>query len=118
MHGLSIKSHTKGVFDWEAAVSRYDYGKDILRAPATTGGRITDMAGTGWHNLNLRGTWRPTGSGAGAQVIDFGYQQDAYHLRTLVSSTADWLFSAVLPLNAEKRSPGAPLILRTLEERA
>ncbi|MFL6657247.1 MAG: TonB-dependent receptor, partial [Massilia sp.] len=101
MHGLSLKSHTKGVFDWELAASVYDYGKDILRAPtaslpaAATGGagRITDMHGTGWNNLNLRGTWRPTGSdhGDGAQVIDFGYQQDNYHLRTLVSSTADWI---------------------------
>jgi iron complex outermembrane receptor protein len=99
MHGLSLKSHTKGVFDWEVAASRYDYSKDTLRAPSTaagTAGRITDMDGTGWHNLNLRGTWRPDGQahGAGAHIVEFGYQQDDYRLRTLVSSTSDWLHGA------------------------
>jgi iron complex outermembrane receptor protein len=93
MHGVSVKSHTRGVFDWEAAASRYDYSKDILRAPSAasgSAGRITDMDGTGWHNLNLRATWRP----AGTQVIEFGYQQDDYRLRTLVSSTSDWIHGA------------------------
>ena len=104
MHGLSVKSNSMGVFDWELAASRYDYRKDILRAPTATlpassaggAGRITDMDGTGWHNVNLRGTWRPAGvgRGAGAQVIEFGYQQDDYRLRTLVSTTGDWLHGA------------------------
>lgn len=100
MHGLSVKSNTKGVFDWEVSGSLYDYSKDIMRTPtavlpaAFTGGagRITDMDGTGWNTLNLRGTWRPTGTdkGVGAHVVDFGLQQETYHLRTLVSNTADW----------------------------
>ena len=101
MHGLSLKTNTKSVFDWEFAASRYDYRRDILRAPTATlpaalsggAGRITDMDGTGWHTVSLRGTWRPAGidRGVGAHVIDFGYQQDGYRLRTLVSSTGDWI---------------------------
>ncbi len=97
MHGLSLKSHTKSVFDWEVAASVYAYRHDIQRAPTAPGeggpGRITDMHGTGWHNLNLRGVWRPDGNGHGAatHVIEFGYQHDAYRLRTLVSTTANWL---------------------------
>ncbi len=104
MHGLSVKSNTKGVFDWEVAGSLYDFSKDILRAPTATlpaafnggAGRITDMDGTGWNALSLRGTWRPTGTdkGVGAHVIDFGFQQDTYRLRTLVNSTADWINGA------------------------
>ena len=106
MHGLSVKTNTKGVFDWELAASRYDYHRDILRAPtadlpaAFAGkvaiGRITDMDGTGWHTLNLRGTWRPAGidRGVGAHVIDFGYQQDGYRSCTLVSDTSDWINGA------------------------
>ncbi|MES2017931.1 MAG: TonB-dependent receptor [Pseudomonadota bacterium] len=93
MHGLSLKSHGNAAFDWEAAASRYDYARDILRAPsAATGsaGRITDMGGTGWNNLNLRASWRPDP----AQVIEFGYQQEAYRLRTLVSNTANWISGA------------------------
>ncbi len=31
MHGLSVKSHTRGVFDWEVAASLYDYSKDEKR---------------------------------------------------------------------------------------
>lgn len=101
MQGLSLKTNTRSEFDWEAAASLYDYSKDILRAPTATlpaafeggAGRITDLNGTGWNTLSLRGTWRPAkiDRGIGAQVIEFGYQQEAYRLRTLVSSTADWI---------------------------
>ena len=97
MQGLSLKSSTRAVFDWEAALGRYDYRKDVLRAPTAVlpaafsggAGRITDLQGTGWRTLNLRGVWRPAG-----QVIEFGYQQDDYHLRSLVSSTDDWIGGA------------------------
>jgi iron complex outermembrane recepter protein len=104
MHGLSVKTNTRSVFDWEVAASLYDYSKDIGRAPTAVlpaafnggAGRITDQDGTGWNTLNLRGTWRPTGTdkGVGAQVVDFGFQQDSYQLRNLVSNTADWINGA------------------------
>ncbi|MES2533061.1 MAG: TonB-dependent receptor [Pseudomonadota bacterium] len=105
MQGLSVKSHTGGVFDWEVAASVYDYAKDTLRTPTVaaagyygtypgtgTAGRITDMNGTGWNTLKLAGTWRPTGTdqGVGAHVVDFGLQQDTAQLRTRVDNTADW----------------------------
>jgi iron complex outermembrane recepter protein len=98
MHGLSVKSNTKGVWDWEVAASLYDYTKDLVRSPtvalpaANAGGtgRITDMDGTGWNALSLKGTWRPDGI-QGAHVVDMGYQRDSYKLRTLVSDTADWI---------------------------
>jgi iron complex outermembrane receptor protein len=104
MQGLSLKSHAKGVFDWELAASQYDYRKDILRAPTVAlpaannggNGRITDMDGSGWRTLNLRGTWRPVAEGEArpAHIVEFGYQQDDYRLRTLVSSTSDWINGA------------------------
>ncbi|MFZ6675650.1 TonB-dependent receptor [Undibacterium sp. Xuan67W] len=94
-HGIDVKSHTKGVFDWEVAASLYDYSKDIVRAPtvsipaAETGGagRITDGAGTGWNTLALKGIWRPNAE----HTTEFGYQREAYKLRTLVSNTTDWI---------------------------
>jgi iron complex outermembrane receptor protein len=97
MHGLSLKSHSRGAFDWEIAASAYDYTDDITRAPtvplpaANTGGagRITDQGGTGWRALALRGTWRPQGMD-GAHLVDVGYQLDADELQTLVSNTGDW----------------------------
>ncbi|MES3002865.1 MAG: TonB-dependent receptor [Pseudomonadota bacterium] len=98
MQGFSVKSHTHGVWDWEAAFSRYDYVRDILRAPtgafpaASTGGagRIVNMHGTGWTTMALKGTWRPDGS-QGAHVIDLGAQRDSYALRSIENATTDWL---------------------------
>ncbi|MFZ6799548.1 TonB-dependent receptor [Undibacterium sp. Di24W] len=97
-HGLSVKSNTKGEFDWEIAGSIYDYQKDIARAPtvaipaADTGGagRITDGSGTGWNTLALKGIWRPNTE----HTAEFGYQREAYKLRTLVSNTTDWINGA------------------------
>lgn len=98
IHGLSVKSNTRDTWDWEVAASLYDYDRDLVRAPsgalptASSGGvgQITDMAGTGWGTLALRGTWRPAGLG-GAHLVDMGLQHESYKLRTLVSNTADWI---------------------------
>lgn len=92
MHGLSIKSHTHGVLDWEMAASWYDYSKDVVRMAVPTAtnvvaGRITDMQGTGWNTLSLKAVWRPNDR----QVVDFGYQRDNYKLWTHVFDTADWI---------------------------
>jgi iron complex outermembrane receptor protein len=98
MQGLTIKSATAGAWDWEVAASLYDYGKDIARAPtvalpaASIGGtgRITDMSGTGWNTLALKGVWRPGGDD-GRHLIDLGVERDRYVLATLVSNTNDWI---------------------------
>lgn len=94
-HGLNIRSNTKTDFDWEIAASLYDYGKDIARAPTVAipqadnggAGRITDSAGTGWNTLALKGIWRPSAE----HTAEFGYQREAYRLRTLVSDSNDWI---------------------------
>ncbi|MBC3872114.1 TonB-dependent receptor [Undibacterium flavidum] len=97
-HGLNVKSNTKGEWDWELAASLYDYQRDIARAPtvaipvANTGGagRITDGSGTAWNTLALKGIWRPNSQ----HMAEFGYQREAYKLRTLVSDTTDWMNAA------------------------
>lgn len=111
MHGFSLKSNTKGEWDWELAASLYDYGKDLARAailstaasttasPTTTSltggpGTMTDQNGTGWRTVATKGTWRPQGV-AGAHVVDFGVQQENYQLHILKSSIAgNWLTDA------------------------
>ncbi|MFN7835831.1 MAG: TonB-dependent receptor [Burkholderiaceae bacterium] len=98
MHGLSLKSNTQGIWDWEAAASLYQYQTDQLRtattalpAAATGGaGTIQDQNGTGWNTLALKGVWRPQGI-QGAHIADFGVQQNSYKLRILRSNIAgDW----------------------------
>ncbi len=99
MHGLSVKSNTRGVFDWEVAASLYDYQTDQIRAstaaqPGTLSGgagTVQDQDGTGWNNLALKGIWRPEGM-QGAHIVDFGYQQDSYRLRILKSNAVgNWI---------------------------
>ncbi len=102
IHGLSVKQNTKSVFDWEVAASLYDYAKDHARAPTVAlpaaftggGGRITDQSGTGWNTLALKGIWRPNRDGSAAHVVDFGYQREAYQLRTTVFNTDNWIAGA------------------------
>lgn len=111
MHGLSVKSHTRGVWDWEVAASLYDYGKDTKRQnaaanplpTAATGGAgtIVDGSGTGWSTLALKGIWRPQGA-RGEHIVDLGVQQDSYVLKYLTSSiTGNWLSDAPGALASE-----------------
>jgi iron complex outermembrane receptor protein len=102
MHGLSVKSNTKGSFDWEIAASLYDYDEDLLRAatvalPGALGGgagRIVDGSGTGWNTFGAKGVWRPLGYG-GAHVVEFGYQREAYKLASIEHATPDWIDGAL-----------------------
>jgi iron complex outermembrane receptor protein len=101
MHGVSVKSHTKGVFDWELAASLYDYSKDMLRAPtdplpaAANGGngRIVNQGGTGWNTFAAKGIWRPDGQ-AGAHIAEFGYQREAYKLASIENAASGWIAGA------------------------
>ena len=111
LHGVSVKSRTQGVFDWEVAASLYDYGADTKRQNAASNplpnaqtggaGTIADGSGTGWNNLALRGTWRPQGP-KGEHVVDFGAQQDSYTYRYLTSNiTGNWLADGAGTLASE-----------------
>ena len=105
MHGLSLKSNTEGVWDYEIAASLYDYAKDEQRAYSPTsslpnGGTFTDQNGTGWNTLALKGIWRPTGID-GAHIIDFGYQFDHYKLHILKSTLNDWINGAPLGMSSD-----------------
>lgn len=94
MHGLALASHSGGTWDWQALASAYDYSRDLSRSPtaalpaAASGGpgTLTDMNGTGWRTLDLRGSWRPNP----AHQANFGYHFDHYRLDTLVLDSADW----------------------------
>jgi len=97
MQGLSIKSRTRGEWDWEVAASLYDYGRDDKRqngaqnfqpdASSGGAGTIAQGDGTGWNTLSLKSTWRPPQAG-GAHVVDFGFQQERYTLRFRTSTIA------------------------------
>lgn len=108
MHGLSLKSHRQGVWDYELAASRYDYAKDELRAatvalPAAANGgagTLTDQDGTGWYTFAAKGIWRPRGID-GAHIVDFGVQQDHHSLRIFKSNVANWLTGTPTSVNTD-----------------
>ncbi|TFW14785.1 TonB-dependent receptor [Duganella callida] len=95
MHGLTLKTNSKGIFDWELTASLYDYGKDQLRAatialPAALNGgagRIVNQGGTGWSTFAAKGVWRP----GAAHVTEFGYQREAYKLASIENATSNWI---------------------------
>jgi iron complex outermembrane receptor protein len=101
MHGLSVKTNTKGVFDWEVTASLYDYDKDTLRAATVAlpgalsggAGRIVDQGGTGWNTFAAKGVWRPQGAD-GRHIVEFGYQREAYKLSSVENATSDWIRGA------------------------
>ena len=115
MQGLSLKSHSQGLFDWELAISSFDYGSDLSRAAtvntaanlqgsmSNNSATLQDQKGTGWRTVALKGIWRPQGL-QGAHILDFGLTQDSYQLRIYksnLSATENWLSSAPASLNAD-----------------
>jgi iron complex outermembrane receptor protein len=98
MQGVSLKRHGRGEWDWEIAASKYDYREDLVRTPTvavtdarTSGqGTLTDMAGSGWNTLALKGIWRPDT----AHVVEIGAQADSARLRTRISNSGDWIGGA------------------------
>ena len=102
MHGLSLKSDLGDVWGVEVAASTYDYDRDLTRSPSTAlpdaavggAGRIANQSGTGWTSFALRAVRRP-GRDDG-HILDLGYQVNDFGLRTLVSSSADWVAGAPL----------------------
>jgi iron complex outermembrane receptor protein len=108
MHGFSLKSNTRGIWDWEFAASLYDYNKDEKRTNIGTSsatstalpsayaggqGAIYSGKGSGWNTLALKGTWRPDGAG-GPHIVDMGAQQDSGQLSYVGNSAADWIAGA------------------------
>jgi iron complex outermembrane receptor protein len=85
--GLTLKSQTRGEWDWEAAVSDYAYRRDEVRNSVTG---VTDMKGTGWNTLALKGIWRPVDT---MHTVEAGLQRDAFKLRTQATAGASSLQS-------------------------
>jgi iron complex outermembrane receptor protein len=98
-NAVSLKSNTKGAFDFDVAVSSYNYLQDRLLNPFTVlpnpsfgysqVGKITRMDGTNWQNGDAKGIWRPGGID-GSQEISFGAHGDRYRLENPVYQSSLW----------------------------
>ena len=97
-NAVSLKSDTKGVFDFDLSASSYNYLEDTQLNPftvATSGigysqnGKITRMDGTNWQNADAKGIWRPFGFD-GPHEISFGVHGDRYRLENPVYASQVW----------------------------
>jgi iron complex outermembrane recepter protein len=97
-NAVSLKSDTKGVYDFDFSASSYNYLQDIMYNPFTvapTGvgfsqnGKITRNDGTNWQNVDAKGIWRPYGYD-GPQEISFGVHGDRYQLNNPVYASTVW----------------------------
>jgi iron complex outermembrane recepter protein len=95
-NSVSIKSDTKGTFDFDLSASRYDYLEDIQRNPFasiantttfSTNGKIGRLDGTNWTIADAKGIWRP-----GAHEVSFGLHGDRYYLNNPTYATPTWNF--------------------------
>ena len=97
-NAVSLKSDTKGVYDFDLSASSYNYLQDIMYNPftvASTGvgfsqnGKITRNDGTNWQNADAKGIWRPFGYD-GPQEISFGLHGDRYELNNPAYASTVW----------------------------
>ena len=116
MHGLSLKSDSKGTWDWDVVASYFHQNKDLVRAstgnfgldasdgPTVVKGTIADASGTGWKTLDLRGDWRPEGDLKSKHQVSFGYHYDNYETKTDTYNIAtDWRTGVAGTLSSNSR---------------
>jgi iron complex outermembrane receptor protein len=100
MNAVSVKSDTHGIFDWEAAASKYTFLQEDARSASSTlygtssaaanSGTDQKQQGTGWETADLRGIWRPLDPLGGKHEVSFGYHIDVYKLDQLTYATNNW----------------------------
>lgn len=95
--GLSLSSHTGGLFDFELVGTAFDNLHSRQRIPSGAlpaafsggAGSTASLDGTGWRTLDANGTWRPFGMD-GAHVVTFGAHQDGFRLDNPRYALTDW----------------------------
>jgi iron complex outermembrane receptor protein len=95
-NAVSLKSDTKGLFDFDISASRYDFLQDIQRLPfsvTATGagftpyGKISRLDGTNWMNSDANFIWRPNDE----HNVSFGFHADRYELNNPTYQTPNWV---------------------------
>jgi iron complex outermembrane receptor protein len=95
-NAFSLKSDTKGSFDFDIAASSYNYLQDIQLNPYTvtggsltegysSNGKITRNDGTNWQNVDGKGIIR-----LATQEISFGVHGDRYYFNNPVYGSNVW----------------------------
>lgn len=99
-NAVSLKSDTKGNWDFELIGSYYTYLTSTQRGPAGVGpglnfsnaGTNAQLGGTNWWTADAKGIWRPGGAG-GVHEVSFGIHGDQYTLNNPTYALSSWLTS-------------------------
>jgi iron complex outermembrane receptor protein len=112
-HSATLRSDTRGAFDFEASASLYRVDRDEQRSPTTASataaatpsfgaaGKDAVLGGTGWSTLDLKGTWRLDGTKNSAHTVTFGAHDDRYKLYNPTFNTAEWTGGAFTSVASE-----------------
>jgi iron complex outermembrane recepter protein len=104
---LSLRSDTKGKWDFELIGTHYSFDNDRQRSPAaaaantdtfSVAGRMAVLDGTGWATGDLKGTYRP---GTGKHAISAGLHYDRYELANTTFNTSEWTSGPTTTVAAE-----------------
>jgi iron complex outermembrane recepter protein len=110
MQSLTLRTNTRGTWDFEAVASVYRYADNVQRTPTGAlpdaafggAGRILVLDGTGWSNVDLKAVWRPFGY-SGPHHVSFGAHHDRYKLKQPTFNTSNWMTGGKEALAAESR---------------
>lgn len=97
-NAVSLKSDTKGTWDFELVGTYYTYLNSLQRGPSgvgpglnfSTAGTVARLDGTNWWTADAKGNWRPDGI-TGAHQVSFGIHGDQYTLVNPTYTATNWL---------------------------
>ena len=99
-HGITLKSDTGGVFDWELVGSVVNMGlynnsygatQSPYSNPNATG-RTNNLSGSNWYTVDAKGIWRTQEDLLGKHEVSFGFHNDSYQLNNPVYNTTSWQY--------------------------
>ncbi len=111
---LSLRTQSRGDWDFELIGTRYDIDTDrqrfALSASATgttlgNAGRVAVLSGTGWQTADAKVAWHRGGALA-AHTVTFGAHVDEYTLRNPTFNTPDWRASDPVTTTLVSRGEG------------
>lgn len=99
-NAVSLRSDTRGTWDFELVGTYYTYLTSTQRAPSAVGpglnfsnaGTNARLDGTNWWTADAKGIWRPSGVN-GPHEVSFGLHGDQYTLKNPTYAMPSWLTS-------------------------
>lgn len=100
---LSLRTQSRGNWDYEVIATSYKMDTDRQRSPTTASntsltfgpaGRVAVLSGTGWQTLDVKTAWHAGGVNA-THTVSAGAHYDQYTLVNPTYNTADWTDGSV-----------------------